>query len=163
MKFWVKIFLVSFMWITFSDCPSNIYTHVQLFATLWTIACQASLFMGFSRQEYWSWLPFPPSGGLPDLRIEPPSPVTPAFTGGVFHHWATREIHTLVQQSPHFLAPGTSFVEDNFPMDWAAGSRGEVGMVWGWFKHFAFIVYLYTINCYYISSTSDHQALDSRG
>ena len=80
MKFGVKkIFLVSFMQITFSDCPSNIYTHVHLFATPWTIACQAPLFMGFSGQEYWSGLPFPPSGDLPDLGIEPASPVTPVW------------------------------------------------------------------------------------
>ena len=75
MKFGVKkIFLVSFMQITFSDCPSNIYTHVQLFATPWTIACQAPLFMGFSGQEYWSGLPFPPSGDLTNPGLKPRSP-----------------------------------------------------------------------------------------
>ena len=42
--------------------------------TPWTIAFQASLSMGFSRQEYWSWLPFPPPGDLPNPRIEPGSP-----------------------------------------------------------------------------------------
>ena len=41
------------------------FRHVQLFATLWTVACQAPLFMGFSRQEYWSWLPCPSLGDLP--------------------------------------------------------------------------------------------------
>ena len=35
------------------------FSHVWLFATLWTVACQAPLSMGFSKQEYWSWLPFP--------------------------------------------------------------------------------------------------------
>ena len=39
---------------------------VRLFATPWTVACQAPLFMGFSRQEYWSGLPFPSPGNLPD-------------------------------------------------------------------------------------------------
>ena len=43
-------------------------------ATSWTIACQASLSMGFSRQEYWSGLPFPPLGDLPDPGIETRSP-----------------------------------------------------------------------------------------
>ena len=62
------------------------------------------------------------------------------LAGGVFHHWATREIHTLGQQSPNFLAPGTGFVEDNFPMDWAARGRGQAGMVGGWFKHITLIV-----------------------
>ena len=39
---------------------------VQLFATLWTVAPQAPLSIGFSRQEHWSGLPFPSPGGLPD-------------------------------------------------------------------------------------------------
>ena len=42
----------------------------RLFATPWTVAYQASLFMGFSRQEYWSGLPFPSPGDLPDPGIE---------------------------------------------------------------------------------------------
>ena len=46
------------------------FSHVQLFATLWTVAHQASLSMGFSRQEYWSGLPCPPPGDLPDPGIE---------------------------------------------------------------------------------------------
>ena len=41
------------------------FSHVQLFVTLWTIACQAPLSMEFSRQEYWSGLPCPPPGDLP--------------------------------------------------------------------------------------------------
>ena len=47
---------------------------VRLFAIPWTVAHQASLSMGFSRQEYWSGLPFPSPGGLPDPGIEPRSP-----------------------------------------------------------------------------------------
>ena len=46
---------------------------VQLFAPAWTVACQAPLFMGFSRQKYWSRLPFPSPGDLPDLGILPQS------------------------------------------------------------------------------------------
>ena len=46
---------------------------VQLFVTLWTVAHQAPLSMGFSRQEYWSGLPFPSPGDLPDPEIEPES------------------------------------------------------------------------------------------
>ena len=48
---------------------------VQLFSTLWTVAHQAPLSMGFSRQEYWSGLPFPSPGDLPNPGIEPWSPV----------------------------------------------------------------------------------------
>ena len=49
------------------------FSHVQLFATLWTIACQAPLSMAFSRQEYWSELPCLPSGDLSNPGIEPAS------------------------------------------------------------------------------------------
>ena len=49
---------------------------VQLFATPWTVAYQASPSMGFSRQEYWSGLPFPSPGDLPDPGIEPRSPAS---------------------------------------------------------------------------------------
>ena len=52
--------------------------HVQLFATPWTIAYQASLSMGFSRQEYWSGFPFPSPGDLPDPGIKPGSPTLQA-------------------------------------------------------------------------------------
>ena len=46
---------------------------VQLFTTAWTVTCQALLSMGFSRQEYWSGLPFPPPGDLSNPGIEPMS------------------------------------------------------------------------------------------
>ena len=49
-------------------------SHVQLFVTPWTVAYQASPSMGFSRQEYWSGLPFPSPGDLPDPGIEPRFP-----------------------------------------------------------------------------------------
>ena len=51
---------------------------VQLFEIPWSVAHQASLFMGFSRQEYWSGLPFPSPGDLPDPGIEPRSPALQA-------------------------------------------------------------------------------------
>ena len=50
------------------------HSHVQLFAIPWIVAYQASLSMGFSRQEYWSGVPFPSPGDLPDPGIEPGSP-----------------------------------------------------------------------------------------
>ena len=55
-------------------CVCESLSRVQLFATPWTIAHQAPLSMGFSRQEYWSGLPFPPPESLPDPGIEPGSP-----------------------------------------------------------------------------------------
>jgi len=59
-------------------------SHSQLFATPWTVACQAYLPMVFSRQEYWNGLPFPVSEDLPDLGIETESLVSPALAGKFF-------------------------------------------------------------------------------
>ena len=53
-------------------------SRVRLFATPWTVAYQAPPSMGFSRQECWSGLPFPPPGDLPDPGIEPGSPALQA-------------------------------------------------------------------------------------
>ena len=53
-------------------------TCVQLFVTLWTVARQTPLPMGFFRQGYWSWWPFPPPGDLPKPGIEPESFASPA-------------------------------------------------------------------------------------
>ena len=63
-------------------CLLSSFSHVLLFATLWTVTCQALLPMG-SRQEYWSGLPFPPPGD-PDSGIKPESITSPALAGGFF-------------------------------------------------------------------------------
>ena len=52
---------------------AQLFSRVQLFVTPWTVALQDPLSMGFSRQEYWSGLPCPPPGDLPDPGIEPES------------------------------------------------------------------------------------------
>ena len=62
-------------------CLPSLFSHVQLFAALWTVACQAPLSMGYSWQEYWSGLPCPPSEDLPDPGTEPASLTPPALTG----------------------------------------------------------------------------------
>jgi len=54
-------------------------SHVRLVVTPRTIACQAPPFMGVLRQEYWSGLPFPPPGYLPDPGIKPMSLASPAM------------------------------------------------------------------------------------
>ena len=58
-------------------------SHVRLFATLWTVAHQALLSMEFSRQEYWSRLPFTSPGDLPDSGIELMSLTSPALVSGI--------------------------------------------------------------------------------
>ena len=59
-------------------------SRVQLFATPWSVGHQAPLSMGFSRQEYWSGLPFPPPGYLPKPGSKPTSLASPALAGGFF-------------------------------------------------------------------------------
>ena len=59
--------------------PAQSLSVVQLFATTWTVAHQASLFIGFSRQEYWSGLPGPPPGDVPEPGIGPVFLVSPAL------------------------------------------------------------------------------------
>ena len=56
----------------------KLLSRVRLCATAWTAAYQVPLSMGFSRQEYWSGLPFPSPGDLPDPGIEPRSPALQA-------------------------------------------------------------------------------------
>ena len=70
---------------------SSHFSHVRLFATLWTVARQTLLSIGFSRQEYWSGLQCPPPGNLPDPGIKPMSLMSPALTGGFFTTSATWE------------------------------------------------------------------------
>ena len=76
----------------------NIFDHLfecvafWFFATIWTIAHQAPLSVGFPRQEYWSGLLFPPPGDIPDSRTEPASP---ALAGRFFTIWAIGLFLTL--------------------------------------------------------------------
>ena len=70
-------------------CVLSLVSHVRLFATPWTVACQAPLSMRFSRQEYWSGLSFPPPGDLPNPGIEPASLMAPASHADslLLSHW----------------------------------------------------------------------------
>ena len=72
-------------------CVLSHFSCIQLFVTLWTVACQAPLSMGYSSYEYWSGLPCPPPGDLPDPGIEPASLMSPALAGGFFTTSAPRE------------------------------------------------------------------------
>ena len=68
----------------------NVHMHVthfscvQLFATLWIVACQAPLSMGFSMHEYWSWLPFPSPSNHPNPGIKPAPLMFPELAGSFF-------------------------------------------------------------------------------
>ena len=84
---------------------------VRLFVTLWTVAYQAPLSMGLSRQEYWSGLPYPPLSDLPDPGIEPTSHASPEWAGGFFttdpagkhyslDHWFIIKGYDTTQEEP---------------------------------------------------------------
>ena len=82
-------------------------SRVRLFATLWTVAHQVPLSMGFSRQEYWSGLPCPPPGDCPDLGIKLESLTSPALAGKFFNTSATWKAHhntvTCFYSYSHFM------------------------------------------------------------
>ena len=65
----------------------------QTLVTLWIVAHQATLSVGFPRQEYWSGLSFPTPGDLPELGMEPLSPMSRALADGFFTTSATLEAH----------------------------------------------------------------------
>ena len=71
------------------------FSNVRLFVTPWTAAHQAPLSMWFSRQEYWSGLPFPSPGDLPDPGIEPMILTCPALAAEFFTTSTTWEVHNL--------------------------------------------------------------------
>ena len=91
------------------------FSHVQLFATPWTVACQAPLSLGFPRHKYWSRLPFPPPGDFLTQGSEPESLASPALAGRFFtteppgkpviHAWSTDFLQKYQDNSmrPHGL------------------------------------------------------------
>ena len=82
-------------------CLSRL-SHVRLFATPWTVAHQALLSTGFSRQEYWSELPALLQGNLPDPGIKPALLMSPALAGGFFPTSATWEARILDQMNASY-------------------------------------------------------------
>ena len=80
----ISVHLDSGQLLEWSSVCVYMLSHVQLFLTPWTMACQAPLSMEFSRQEYWSRLPFPSPGYLPKPGIKPVSLMSPALAGRFF-------------------------------------------------------------------------------
>ena len=78
--------MVNFMLCVYCFLHAQLLSLVKLFVTLWTIADQAPLSMGFSPQEYWSGLSFIPPGALPDPGIKPLSPALQAYSL-LLSHW----------------------------------------------------------------------------
>ena len=83
-----------------------VLSHVRLFGSSWTVAHQAPLSMEFSREEYWSGLPFPSPGDLPDPEIKLASLASPALAGRFFATVARGEafLHKTDNQGCQFSA-----------------------------------------------------------
>ena len=90
------------------------FSCVQPFVTPWTVACQAPLSMGFSRQEYWSGLPCPPPGDLPDPGAETGSPALQADSLPLSH-----------QVSP--IGNKRYLIKQYNELGWAGSSAGAGG------------------------------------
>ena len=86
------------------------FSCVWLFVTLWTVPRQAPLSMGFSRQTYWSVLPCPPPGDLPNPGITPSSLTSPALAGRLFTTSTTWEALPFI----------CSLINHEFPSVWLA-------------------------------------------
>ena len=86
-------FLTQQRFISYIMCTRELsqFSHIWLFASPWTVTHQAPLSKGFFRQEYWSGLPFPPPGDLPNPGNEPASLSSPARQ--ILYHLATWETH----------------------------------------------------------------------
>ena len=91
-------YMYMYAWFTLSySCVKQLcmhaksFSHVQHFVTSWIVAHQAPLSMGFSKQEYWSGLPFPSPVDLPDPGIEPASLMSPALASRFFTTSTTQE------------------------------------------------------------------------
>ena len=93
-------------------CMLSHFSSVLLFATLWTVACQVPLSMEFPRPDYWSGLPFPPSGDLPDPEIKPTSPVSPALQADSLPTEPPRKSKVLLKP---FLILGSPLTASSFP------------------------------------------------
>ena len=87
-----------------SHAYSQALSHVWLFVTPWTVACQAPLSMGFSRWKHWSGLPCPPPGDPPNPKTEPRSPVT------------SNSLPSEPSGKPTYIGVGSlSLLQGNFP------------------------------------------------
>ena len=88
--------------------------------TLWTVAHQAPLSMGFPRQEYWSGLPFPSPGDLSDPGIEPTSLVLPALAGRFFTTAPPGKPQSSLQSSIYFTILTFTFTKQFRSLLWVS-------------------------------------------
>ena len=124
------------LWTNYA-CLLSCFSRVQLFAVPWTVTSQVPLSMGFSWQEYLSWLPCPPLGDLPNSGIECIISYVSCTGRRVLYHWATWEAHkpTILQKKKkksHSSGHRAGFSLFLAPVWWrcCAFCRGA-GSLWG--------------------------------
>ena len=100
-------------------CMLTCFSCVWLFVTLWTVAHQVPLSMGFSREEYWSGLLWPPLGDLPDLGFEHADLVSPALAGVFFTSSTTIIVINISHEYSYMLCPVTPSSEHPNIVLWA--------------------------------------------
>ena len=100
----ILLFMYGFVYLMWACACAKSLSHVRLFVTPWTIACQAPRFMGFSRHEYWNGLPFSSPRYLHDPGIKPASLLSPALAGGFFTITATWEALMVYYNSVTFCS-----------------------------------------------------------
>ena len=106
------------------------FSRVWLFVTLWTVAHQAALSMGFSRQEYQRGLPSP-SPGYPDLGIEPRSLMSPELAGRLLHECHAGSSPIRVTRSHHCFCAITSLLLKNLPLPGSSWLRSTLSKAHG--------------------------------
>ena len=113
-----------------SVCVLSRFSHAQLFVTLWTVAHAVPLSMGFFRQEYWSELPCPPPGDLPDSGMELTSVTSSALAGGFFTSRATWKV-SFVSHYVLFNSINGDFPDGAVVKTTCFQCRGHVGLIPG--------------------------------
>ena len=109
----------------------NHFSHVRLFSTQWTVAHQAPLSIGSSRQEYWSGLPSSPPGDLPDPGTETTFVISPALAGGFFTTSTTWEANKYYWILLQIIVD----IGNSLAVQWIglhASTAGGTGSVPGW-------------------------------
>ena len=143
-----------------SSCMYVLVTQSCLFATPWTTACQASLSMEFSRQEYWSGLPSPSPGDLPDPGIKPRSLALLAdslpseLPGKPQSVCSSRQYSGFLYIWVLYLRFASDRRRDTFLLPWLAGQVEEDKMGAGWCLFFSHVLGRWFWSCIIISNLS---------
>ena len=121
--------------LSFSACMLSHFSCVQPFVTWWTVVHQAPLSMGFSRQEYWSGLPFLPPGHLPHPGMEPLPLISLALAGRFFTSSTTWEAEVTLVTREMQIKTTVKYQFTPIRMDTFKVNKKRMGMQRNWNTH----------------------------